>query len=25
MQFIFHASFFKLICAKQGIDWTSAP
>jgi len=25
MQFIFHASFFKLICAKLGIDWTSAP
>jgi len=24
-QFIFHASFFKLICAKLGIDWTSAP
>jgi len=23
-QFIFHASFFKLICAKLGIDWTSA-
>ena len=22
-QFIFHASFFKLICAKLGIDWTS--
>jgi len=25
MQFIFHASFLKLICAKLGIDWTSAP
>jgi len=25
MQFIFHASFFKLICTKLGIDWTSAP
>jgi len=24
-QFIFHASFSKLICAKLGIDWTSAP
>ena len=24
-QFILHASFFKLICAKLGIDWTSAP
>jgi len=24
-QFIFHASFFKLICAKLGIDQTSAP
>jgi len=24
-QFIFHASFFKLICAKLGIDRTSAP
>jgi len=24
-QFIFHASFLKLICAKLGIDWTSAP
>jgi len=24
-QFIFHESFFKLICAKLGIDWTSAP
>ena len=23
--FIFHASFFKLICAKLGIAWTSAP
>ena len=23
-QFIFHASFSKLICAKLGIDWTSA-
>jgi len=21
-QFIFHGSFFKLICAKLGIDWT---
>jgi len=25
MQFIFHGSFLKLICAKLGIDWTSAP
>jgi len=25
MQFIFHASIFKLICAKLGIAWTSAP
>jgi len=25
MQFIFHANFFKLICAKPGINWTSAP
>jgi len=25
MQFIFHASFFTLICAKLGVDWTSAP
>jgi len=24
-RFIFHASFLKLICAKLGIDWTSAP
>jgi len=24
-QFIFYASFFKLICAKLGIDWTSVP
>jgi len=24
-QFIFHASFFKLICTKLGIAWTSAP
>jgi len=23
-QFIIHASFLKLICAKLGIDWTSA-
>jgi len=23
-QLIFHASFFKLICAELGIDWTSA-
>jgi len=22
---MFHASFFKSICAKLGIDWTSAP
>jgi len=25
MQFIYHTSFLKLICAKLGIDWTSAP
>ena len=24
-QFIFHANFKKLVCAKLGIDWTSAP
>jgi len=24
-QIIFHTRFFKLICAKLGIDWTSAP
>jgi len=24
-QLLFHASFFQLICAKLGIDWTSAP
>jgi len=24
MQFMFHARFFQLICAKVGVDWTSA-